>query len=110
MEQSSLYLNHGEARAKVTELVVKAEMNDWFEFGDSADLSLSEFDAILMRKDPPFDMEFVYTTQLLEVAERQGTLIVNRCSSLRDCNEKLFATQVPPMLPTTGCQPRYDNP
>ena len=99
MEQSSLYLNHGEARAKVTELVVKAEMNDWFEFGDSADLSLSEFDAILMRKDPPFDMEFVYTTQLLEVAERQGTLIVNRCSSLRDCNEKLFATQFPQCCP-----------
>ena len=99
MEQSSLYLNHGEARAKVTELVVKAEMNDWFEFGGSADLSLSEFDAILMRKDPPFDMEFVYTTQLLEVAERQGTLIVNRCSSLRDCNEKLFATQFPQCCP-----------
>ena len=53
-----------------------------------------------MRKDPPFDMEFVYTTQLLENAERRGTLIVNRCASLRDCNEKLFATQFPQCCPT----------
>jgi glutathione synthase len=52
-----------------------------------------------MRKDPPFDMEFFYTTQLLENAERRGTLIVNRCASLRDCNEKLFATQFPQCCP-----------
>ena len=52
-----------------------------------------------MRKDPPFDMEFFYTTQLLEDAERRGTLIVNRCESLRNCNEKLFATQFPECCP-----------
>lgn len=99
MEQSSLYLRHGDTRASVIELTVTSDLTDWFALGGQSDLSLSEFDAILMRKDPPFDMEFVYTTQLLEVAERQGTLIVNRCSSLRDCNEKLFATQFPQCCP-----------
>lgn len=54
---------------------------------------LSEFDVIFMRKDPPFDIHYVYATYLLEVAERDGTLIVNKASSIRDCNEKLFATQ-----------------
>jgi glutathione synthase len=52
-----------------------------------------------MRKDPPFDNEYVYTTYLLEVAERQGTLVVNRCASLRDCNEKIFATRFPECCP-----------
>ena len=52
-----------------------------------------------MRKDPPFDNEYIYSTYILEQAERQGTLIVNRCQSLRDCNEKVFATQFPQCCP-----------
>jgi glutathione synthase len=52
-----------------------------------------------MRKDPPFDNEFIYSTYILEEAERQGTLVVNRCQSLRDCNEKVFATQFPQCCP-----------
>lgn len=99
MEQSWLYLKDGQARAAVNELTVSSDTDHWFKLGGLSDIELSQFDAILMRKDPPFDMEFVYTTQLLEVAERQGTLIVNRCDSLRDCNEKLFATQFPQCCP-----------
>ena len=60
---------------------------------------LSDLDVILMRKDPPFDNEYLYTTYLLEVAERQGTLIVNPSASLRDCNEKIFATRFPQCCP-----------
>ena len=56
-------------------------------------------DVILMRKDPPFNMEYIYATYLLEQAERQGTLVVNRCQSLRDCNEKMFATEFPDCCP-----------
>jgi glutathione synthase len=55
-----------------------------------------------MRKDPPFDMNFVYTTYILEQAEREGAWIINKPQSLRDCNEKLFATQFPELQAYIG--------
>ena len=100
MEQKDLYIDSGIARASMRPLKVREDPESWFTLGDAEDHDLAELDAILMRKDPPFDMEFVYTTHLLENAERRGTLIVNRCESLRDCNEKLFATQFPQCCPT----------
>ena len=100
MEQSSLYLNAGLARARMRPLEVREDANDFYTLGAEEDRDLADLDAILMRKDPPFDMEFVYTTHLLENAERRGTLIVNRCASLRDCNEKLYATEFPQCCPT----------
>ena len=63
-----------------------ADPQHWFEFSDEQDMPLAELDVILMRKDPPFDNEFVYSTYLLEQAEEAGTLVVNRPQSLRDCN------------------------
>ena len=101
MEQSDLYLNQGQARAQVKSLSVYEDERKWFELGDSVDLALQELEVILMRKDPPFDSEFIYTTYLLESAEQAGTLVVNRCQSLRDCNEKVFATQFPHCCPPT---------
>ena len=86
LEQSDLYLNEGQARAQTRAIKVFRDPQRWFEFGDRADLPLEDFDVILMRKDPPFNNEFIYTTYLLENAERKGTLVVNRCQSLRDCN------------------------
>ncbi|MDR6357209.1 glutathione synthase [Pseudomonas psychrotolerans] len=80
----------------------------WFAFGESVDLPLRELDVILMRKDPPFDNEFVYATYLLEQAERGGTLVVNRPASLRDCNEKFFATLFPELSPPTLVSRRAD--
>jgi glutathione synthase len=71
----------------------------WYALGERQDRDLAELDVILMRKDPPFDNEFIYTTYILEEAERQGTLVVNRCQSLRDCNEKVFATRFPQCCP-----------
>ena len=99
MEQPDLFLSDGNGRAIMRPLQVAKDPNAYYTLGDAEDKSLAELDAIFMRKDPPFDMEFVYTTHLLETAERQGTLIVNRCASLRDCNEKLFATQFPSCCP-----------
>jgi len=100
MEQHNLYLDGDAARGKMRPLEVREDPDDFHTLGDVEDKDLADLDAILMRKDPPFDMEFVYTTHLLENAERRGTVIVNRCSSLRDCNEKLYATQFPQCCPT----------
>ena len=99
LEQSDLSVQNGETIASLRPLSVYDSDQDWFALGARYSAPLSELDVVLMRKDPPFDMEFFYTTQLLENAERRGTLIVNRCASLRDCNEKLFATQFPQCCP-----------
>lgn len=98
-EQADLSVRDGETMASMRSLAVFDNDENWFSLGERYGASLSTMDAILMRKDPPFDMEFYYTTQLLEDAERRGTLVVNRCASLRDCNEKLFATQFPDCCP-----------
>jgi glutathione synthase len=99
MLQGDLYLNQGEARAQVQPLTVRDDPADWFTLGASRDIALAQLDVVLMRKDPPFDMDFVYSTYILEQAQREGTLIVNDPQSLRDCNEKLFATQFPDCCP-----------
>ncbi|MBD8495891.1 glutathione synthase [Pseudomonas syringae] len=108
MEQQDLYLDAGKARARMKPLTVFADPARWFELGEEADTGLADLDVILMRKDPPFDMEFVYATYLLEQAERDGVLVVNKPQSLRDCNEKLFATQFPQCTPPTLVSRRAD--
>ena len=99
LEQTDLTVRNGETMASLRPLTVYSDDTAWYAMGERYDASLSTLDVVLMRKDPPFDMEFFYTTQLLEDAERRGTLVVNRCASLRDCNEKLFATQFPECCP-----------
>ncbi|MBJ9974911.1 glutathione synthase [Pseudomonas sp. S75] len=108
LEQRDLYLGGGQARARRRPLTVFADPARWFELGEEQDSALSELDVVLMRKDPPFDMEFVYSTYLLEQAERDGVLIVNKPQSLRDCNEKLFATQFPQCMAPTLVSRRAD--
>ena len=99
MEQPQLYLDQGVARASMQSLQVFRDPTTWYTAQEPEDRALAELDVILMRKDPPFDNEYVYSTYILEEAERKGTLIVNRCQSLRDCNEKVFATQFPQCCP-----------
>lgn len=99
MEQSDLYLLQGEARATTRSLNVRNNPDDYYTLGLHEDRPLSDLDVVLMRKDPPFDNEFIYSTYILEAAHRQGTLIVNDPRSLRDCNEKVFATQFPQCCP-----------
>ncbi|MGN3437911.1 glutathione synthase [Proteus penneri] len=101
MEMNDLYLHQGEARAHTRLLSVEENPEKWFEFGQEQDIALSELDTILMRKDPPFDTEFIYATYILERAEDMGTLIVNKPQSLRDCNEKLFTAWFPTLTPDT---------
>ena len=99
MEQQDLYLSDGLAMARMRPLQVFADPTGWFQLGDEFEQPLSTLDVILMRKDPPFDNEFLYSTYILERAEREGCLVVNRPQSLRDFNEKIFATQFPQCCP-----------
>ncbi|WP_088329897.1 glutathione synthase [Lacimicrobium sp. SS2-24] len=101
MEMSDLYLDNGKAMARMRSLQVREDSNDWFTLGEERFVALGELDVILMRKDPPFDGEYLYATQLFELAEQQGTMVVNRPQSLRDCNEKLFAAWFPQFCPAT---------
>lgn len=99
MEQADLYLDNSEPYAKMGRLKVYDHPEKWFDLEKSSPQHLSQLDVILMRKDPPFDSEFIYSTYILEAAERLGTLIINRPQSLRDCNEKVFATHFPQCTP-----------
>jgi glutathione synthase len=95
LEQADLYLRDGEAFGRVRRLAVRDQASDWFELGPANEQALADLDVILMRKDPPFDMEYLYTTYLLEQAERAGVLVVNRPAALRNNNEKLSAAKFP---------------
>ena len=101
MEQADLYMAHDVARAKMKPLKVFDNAEKWYELGEADDLELDSLDAILMRKDPPFDMNYIYSTYLLEKAEEKGTLIINKAQSLRDANEKLFTNYFPQCMPPT---------
>jgi glutathione synthase len=101
MEMADLYLLEGQARASTKLLQVEQNPAKWFEFNGQQDIALSELDVILMRKDPPFDTEFVYATYILERAEDEGTLIVNKPQSLRDANEKLYTSWFSQHTPKT---------
>jgi len=92
LEASDLSLQQGQTQARMAPLTVFENPEKWFELGEFVTQPLATMDALLMRKDPPFDMNFIYATYLLERAEQAGLLVVNKPQSLRDCNEKLFAT------------------
>jgi len=108
MEQKDLFLESGKAFAITRPLSVFQDPENFYKLGEESKTSLSELNVILMRKDPPFDGEFVYSTMILEQAEREGVLVVNKPSSLRDCNEKLFATQFPECCPPVLVTRRAD--
>lgn len=97
MEMADLFIEDNQAMAYTQKLHLTDVSSDWFRFiePDKSIQPLADLDVILMRKDPPFDMEYIYVTYMLELAEQAGTLIVNKPSSLRDANEKLFTHQFP---------------
>ncbi|MBY4678357.1 glutathione synthase [Marinobacterium arenosum] len=99
MEQSDLFLRDGVVKARMAPLTVAMEPENWFQRGDYQELPLAELDVVLMRKDPPFDNEYIYSTHLLAMAESDGVLVVNNPQRLRDFNEKLFATHFPQCCP-----------
>ncbi|RKZ83532.1 MAG: glutathione synthase [Candidatus Parabeggiatoa sp. nov. 1] len=95
MELNDLLLRDGEAYGEMRPLQVRDDPNNWFTLGPSQNAPLSRLSVILMRKDPPFDLEYIITTYLLEQAEAAGTLVVNKPQSLRDANEKLYTAWFP---------------
>ena len=99
MQPEDLYLDQGVAGASMAALTVFRDPHSWYALQPRQDRELTDLDVILMRKDPPFDNEYIYSTYIMEEAERRGTLVVNRCQSLRDCNEKIFATHFPQCCP-----------
>jgi len=103
-QQGGLSVKDGTPLGKGTILTVTDDNNSWFKLGENWSGNLAKLDALLMRKDPPFDMEYIYTTYILELAEKYGLLVVNKPSSLRDINEKAytawFSHCTPPSLIT----------
>lgn len=99
MMQEDLYQKEGIASGSMRPLTVHYDAQNWFTLEDRQERPLKDMNVVLMRKDPPFDMEFIYSTYLLEQAETAGTLIVNKPQSIRDCNEKIFATLFPQCTP-----------
>jgi glutathione synthase len=98
--QGNIYSADGVIR-HISQTITRASFDpaDWYSLGEKTDTPLTELDAVIMRVDPPFNMEYVYTTYMLQVAEKEGLLVVNRPQSLRDCNEKFFATHFPQCCP-----------
>jgi len=101
MRQDHLKLVAGEARATTFSLFVRDDPDDWFEVTGEQEIRLGDLDLILMRKDPPFDMEYIYSSYILERAEEAGALIVNRPQSLRDMNEKAYTAWFADCAPLT---------
>ena len=101
MEMKDVYLTGNTARADTRVLTVADDKTCWYQFQQRSDLALSELDVILMRKDPPFDMEYIYVTYILEHAAAGGTLVVNDPAALRDVNEKAFITRFPQCIAPT---------
>ncbi|MGD8384072.1 MAG: glutathione synthase [Lysobacterales bacterium] len=102
MEPGSLYVRDGQSCGRMQTLEVRDDSTDWFSLGPAEDQPLGQLDILLMRRDPPFDMDYIYVTYMLELAENEGTLVINRPQSLRDANEKFFINHFPqccvPML------------
>lgn len=90
LEMHDLWLRDGVAYGRATPVTVFDDKKHWFELGTPEEVELGRLDAILMRKDPPFDLEYVTASYILERAEQAGALVVNKPASLRDCNEKVF--------------------
>ena len=101
LEQKDVRLVSGKALGQSTLLHVRDDNDDWFDLGERQEIELGQLDAILMRKDPPFDMEYVYTTYILDRAKLDGALIVNDPEALRNMNEKAYTAWFPEITPTT---------
>ncbi|MEM7361358.1 MAG: hypothetical protein AAF431_19935 [Pseudomonadota bacterium] len=100
-EMDDLSVDNGVALGVARPLKIQQDYEHWFDLGEAETIELGSLDAILMRKDPPFDMEYVYSTYILELAEMQGAFVVNSPQALRDCNEKAYCAWFPKLCPDT---------
>ena len=101
MEMNDLYVEANISMARTRRLSVADDDKGWYQFQEEEVKALADLDVILMRKDPPFDMEYIYATYILELAMQQGALVINRPGSLRDANEKMFITHFPQCIAPT---------
>jgi glutathione synthase len=108
-DTAELFADQDKILAHASKTTVADHPVNWFEKQPKQAIELSEFDAILMRKDPPFNMDYIYATYLLEQAENNGVLVVNKPQSLRDANEKLFALNFAHCMPTTLISTQADQ-
>lgn len=98
--QTDLFCSQNKILANTREITVQDTQDNYFNvLKNHANFELSQFNIIFMRKDPPFDLNYIYTTYLLERVEKQGVKIINKPQSLRDCNEKLYTLQFPECTP-----------
>lgn len=109
MEMQDIYINDNVPMAKIRSLKVDENANNWFTLSDSKTEELTKLDIILMRKDPPFDLEYIYSTYILEHAERLGTLVVNSPAALRNANEKMFITHFADCIAPTQVSRNMDT-
>ena len=100
-EQQNLKIIDGSPLGKGKPLTVKDDIEQWFQFSNDNEYCLSDFDVILMRKDPPFNLEYIYCTYVLDLAQNQGSKVINQPSALRNFNEKVSITLFPSMTPQT---------
>ncbi|GGF74210.1 glutathione synthase [Alteromonas lipolytica] len=101
LELKDLYIDNGVPKAIGQTVSVTDQAKDFYQLGEQQQYLLGDLDVILMRKDPPFDSEFLYATHILDLAEKAGALVVNKPQSLRDFNEKLFTAYFPELIPDT---------
>ena len=107
-EQRDLIVADGKPFVTSKPLTVDLSVDDWYTLGEAQTVSLNDMNVIMMRKDPPFDNEYIYSTYILELAESNGSLVVNKPQSLRDANEKLFTAWFPDCTPRTTVTRRDD--
>ncbi|MEG3765669.1 glutathione synthase [Alteromonas sp. 14N.309.X.WAT.G.H12] len=101
MTLSDMFLDNGKPMASVQEVTVRDQAQDFYTLSAAKTLPLGDIDVLMMRKDPPFDSEFLYATQMLSLVENEGALVVNNPQALRDYNEKLFTSWFPDLIPPT---------
>ncbi len=100
-EQKDMALESGRVTAEVKRIELTGDAHDWYRIKETRVVGLQEFDAVVMRKDPPFDMEYIYATYLLELAGTQGARIFNKPGAIRSHNEKLTIAQFPELTVPT---------
>lgn len=101
LELNDLFIKEGVAYGHKRPIKVFQDKKKWFELGDTETIELGSLDAILMRQDPPFNMEYIYSTYILELAQEQGVSVFNNPAALRDCNEKAYTAWFPQCCPAT---------
>lgn len=109
MTQADMFVRKGKSYAALTPLTIQDDETNWYQAHPKEKTPLAKLDIIIMRKDPPFDMNYIYTTYLLELAEQEGVLVANKPQSLRDASEKYFTQFFPSLCPDTLISQSYEE-